>query len=641
MDWNVNWDDLTRVYLHDPPDKILDLATHVGRAREYARTVLGKDFPEGEIYELADQLSSALERMPAPSSQTLVIGPSDGKLLVYHPLTGRAESPEPDWLDLPNLEPRRIQEVLEQLTRDLSQPEKFLALWRLLPERLSEIHPSYLRLPADTRCPDHTIWHHLDICAAVFAAETGGQGPAFLSFALGPVQQFIATARSLRDLWSGSMILSWLTFRAMLPIIEACGPTSIIYPALRGIPLLDLWLRRRSARLAQLIPQPSVEMRQAPCLPNRFLALVPYGPDGEYANGLAQRCEQALRQAWRELTDAVHYALDPILSSLDNDWDKRWQAQLDSFWDIRTAVLPWRALSDNELAELICGVAEFGEAFPDAQKVRQLAESIPQEQRPKFAQNQAGCWQARQELSARLMQALRAVRHVPTYSPLTDGTWVPPKCSLMGTYEQMGPDGLDASREFWRQAEKKLIVGGVRLRRAERLCAVALVKRFAAPAFFLRELELTRQDLRFADIASVALAEWLLRFGKLQNYSKERLDSTWVYWQHNYKVAETAEDEDEEVVEPVPDDIWQELRICRRRVPPPTYYAILMMDGDHMGSWLRGDMSPRVRDVLHPELVAYYERLGGPVAHLLEAKRPIGPALHAALSTALSNFALH
>ncbi|MCS7161460.1 MAG: hypothetical protein RMJ19_13385, partial [Gemmatales bacterium] len=80
MDWRVDWDDLTRVYLHDPPDKPMEIQTHVGRGREYARTVLETDFPEGKVYELADQLSSALERMPAPSGQTLVIGPTNGKL---------------------------------------------------------------------------------------------------------------------------------------------------------------------------------------------------------------------------------------------------------------------------------------------------------------------------------------------------------------------------------------------------------------------------------------------------------------------------------------------------------------------------------------------------------------------------------
>ena len=46
-------------------------------------------------------------------------------------------------------------------------------------------------------------------------------------------RSFIESARSVRDLWSGSMILSWLTFQAMLPVVEQLGPTAVIYPLLR------------------------------------------------------------------------------------------------------------------------------------------------------------------------------------------------------------------------------------------------------------------------------------------------------------------------------------------------------------------------------------------------------------------------
>jgi len=44
---------------------------------------------------------------------------------------------------------------------------------------------------------------------------------------------------------------------------------------------------------------------------------------------------------------------------------------------------------------------------------------------------------------------------------------------------------------------------------------------------------------------------------------------------------------------------------------------------------------------MHPDLVRYYEGLGGAARAGLEAKRPVSPALHAAISTALANFALH
>jgi CRISPR-associated protein Cmr2 len=74
---------------------------------------------------------------------------------------------------------------------------------------------------------------------------------------------------------------------------------------------------------------------------------------------------------------------------------------------------------------------------------------------------------------------------------------------------------------------------------------------------------------------------------------------------------------------------------------PPVYYAILKLDGDDLGGWLRGEKSPKVREVMHPDLVQYYQDLGQAARSGLDAKRPVGPALHAAISTALANFALH
>ena len=57
-------------------------------------------------------------------------------------------------------------------------------------------------LPADTRVPDHTIWQHLDLTAAFATALQAGEGnPALLTVSFGPVQEFIAQARTTSDLW--------------------------------------------------------------------------------------------------------------------------------------------------------------------------------------------------------------------------------------------------------------------------------------------------------------------------------------------------------------------------------------------------------------------------------------------------------
>ena len=71
---------------------------------------------------------------------------------------------------------------------------------------------------------------------------------------------------------------------------------------------------------------------------------------------------------------------------------------------------------------------------------------------------------------------------------------------------------------------------------------------------------------------------------------------------------------------------------------PPAYLAVLTMDGDQMGQWLRGDKNPTLHQAIHPRMAEYFARIGA--SDQLNAKRPVGPALHAAISEALTNFAM-
>ena len=95
------------------------------------------------------------------------------------------------------------------------------------------------------RVPDHSIWDHLDLTSAfagAFAADPDGDA-ALLALSIGPVQGFIASARTTSDLWAGSHLLARLAWEAMKPVCEALGPDAILFPRLRGVPQVDLWLR--------------------------------------------------------------------------------------------------------------------------------------------------------------------------------------------------------------------------------------------------------------------------------------------------------------------------------------------------------------------------------------------------------------
>src|SRR4051812_34763746 len=121
------------------------------------------------------------------------------------------------------------------------------------------------------------------------------QDACLLSFSLGPVQPFIAAARSVRDLWTGSYLLSWLTYEAMRPILERCDRDVFATPSPEGISSFE---RRDAGDPGRLPPA---------CLPNRFLAVVPATRDGET---LAGECERRCHAAWKRVADAVHRGID-------------------------------------------------------------------------------------------------------------------------------------------------------------------------------------------------------------------------------------------------------------------------------------------------------------------------------------------
>ena len=644
---SCDWADLILTYLHDPPDRALSIRGQHQRALRYARLVLGQEKVQSEdVRRVKEQLASHMEHIPLPSGKEeagLRIDPADGHLTVVHPLTG-----EQSQLPVDGVDEDQIEKVIRDVVDDLDTlPKKFLALWRLLSEALAKIKPFYSLLPGDTRVPDHTIWHHLDIAAGLKAALSGSGGAALLSFALAPVQPFIEAARSVRDLWSGSMILSWLTFRGMLPVIERYGPTALVFPSLRGVPLVDRWLREQVGLTR--VPRPLAELLRSPCLPNRFLAVVPLDSNEKQAQPLAQRCREAVHDAWAELAGKVRHALRQKLGDAAAEfagWDGLWDQQIQGYFSVTTTVLPLASCDDQQIARLLGGDS-FAAVFPEAAAVRKLAEAIPEPDRPAYGQATtsqratAGRWQAQLEISARLMEASRGVRHIP---PSTEKTPVPGKCSLMGTFEQMGPARLEESRRFWETMAEQAQIGLDRVRKQERLCAVALTKRFA-PYFLARELGMKPDDLRTPDTATVAAAKWLeqaraLGFDldpeKVRQCTNGAWSGQWLFW------SKRDQEEDED---PVPEEVWKaikEARSDKRLDPPPAYYAILMMDGDHMGRWLSGQMLPKVEAVLHPRALEYFRQLrDSRVEPALTARRTLEPACHAAISQALANFALH
>lgn len=651
---SVNWHDILLTWCRNLPNQPLDLQEAFVRATHANRMALDPSYAEDVLrqYWLSTAALGLEEPLPLPPSITagslqtsrdissgtpLEDGPD-----IRHPLSGASWHFPTDPL-VSGVTQQCSEAIAALLQHCQNDRSRFLALWRFLPSRLGAIAPALNLLPANIYTPDHSLWNQLDLQAALTAAFSDSHRGALLSFTLGPVQSFITQARSIRDLWAGSYLLSWLTFQAMQPVLDACGPTALIFPGLRGNPLYDLHLKTtyQHAPFTTLnpdkpIPQPDVLLTGS--LPNTFLALVPHST----ADELAAQAEHRCRTTWHDISEAV-------LCTLEQSWDKRtvwaqgWEEQVNHFWEIRTVTLPLQPSSGTSLAAYF---KTYLKRWPPSKAVDTLIQvSGTGDQRG--PQTPAGTWALHTRLAGRVLVTTKQIRNIPQHAPADDPR---SKCTLMGSYEQMGPRGsLQEQNRFWGNIQRQF--SGTHLRSQERLCAIALIKRFCWAAYFTKRLVRRPTDLRFSDTATIAASEWLQKAAiepdKIRAQHHD-WSGQWLFqeprsWKRlDQKLAALDLDPPPLAVQTLLLDARSKAE-AEDREAPLSYYAAVVMDGDHMGQWVSGDRAPCLKQVYHPRSVEAFEAMATPessqVHEALAQKRPLSPALHMALTAALGNFA--
>lgn len=407
-----------------------------------------------------------------------------------------------------------------------------------------------------------------------------------LRFSIGPVQPFIECARTLRDLWTGSYLLSWLTARAVAEVRAAGGEP--LGAAIADLPLVRHHLDLLAAPTGAVPDERSQAALRRSCVPNVFLAWY----DGRRCPDLPARLEGAVREEWRRIGDSVHDALHkrlktvpPSEGDLVRDWDRGWRRQLSGHWDLRVLVQPpgtdWLGIA----SELRIPRRAGGD--------RDLL---------------------RVDILGSLAEAQKLIRHVRPSAERMDHR---PKCQLTGEDEQMG--GVHLSREgreaFWRLLTGQPLAGGERLRERERLGAPALVKRMAWACALSNSIDQDPRSARNRDTATVAASAWLRAAGLWEDLDRHGWSGQWLHAGDRSDPGEVA---------PLP-AVQQRLREVQGRSglgPPPRYYAVLMMDGDGVGLILSGAQTPASLDeiagqlsnfALHrvPDLIA--EFLGGDI----------------------------
>ena len=462
----ILWQTKLHARLHDPAEKALVLMrTAHGHEGGTSRILHSELFPQGvssavkAAVKRADHWASAADRAAFPKHD------EDGRYpawqqvefhkrpVIIHPLTGE----HTDLAPLTNVEPAQAEALsvdhFRKLIHDQDLRKTALALWRFGPEiDAPEIKSLWGLLPADTRVPDHSIWDHLDLTAAFAGAfaldET--DGPALLAVSLGPVQDFIAASRSTSDLWAGSHLLSRMAWEAMKVICEELGPEAILFPRLRGIPQVDVWLRDDCKLVHKLFDNcewtksgTDANPLFAAALPNRFTALVPANRakvlgekiTAQVRNWVLKQGEAAYRLLLKEAGTDDNPALPGYAQIKD---------QFAGFPEVHWAAVPWSLIgtkdgrvdaSDERLTNAMQSF--FIETPPgflgtDAWKV--LSQDIKLEEGWFWQPNPGALYPALHELLERLLAATKAVR--PFEQTKQEG-W---RCALTGETEWLTTD---------------------------------------------------------------------------------------------------------------------------------------------------------------------------------------------------------
>jgi CRISPR-associated protein Cmr2 len=129
---------------------------------------------------------------------------------------------------------------------------------------------------------------------------------SLVSFTIAGVQDFLAAARTTRDVWNGSYLLSYLAYRATRAMLEGIQQSAnrgglaqvfdcVLMPDVRCQPLMQ----------SAAGQTPDGDLRVAN-FPNSILLACPGGQ--EAAAGLAALAEKEVDAAWKEITRAAQLA---------------------------------------------------------------------------------------------------------------------------------------------------------------------------------------------------------------------------------------------------------------------------------------------------------------------------------------------
>lgn len=670
------WDAKLSVYLHDPPDKALKIQGHEDRSARLAVVLGGLPTTDKEVYKKADIIASGMDRVILPSHHKDTGKSGSVDFLEAAILTHPTGSDGPLRIKIKDkLSIEEIAEGMKQIINsDLGMKAgqgglsdrfkndqagfaaaRFHYVHHVLRARLAEeniggLGGLWYRLPADTPIPDHSIWQHCAMVSALtscFRLSPVGQA-SLLVFNIAPVQDFISRARKLRDFWTASLILSWLSFEGMKQIIYDYGSDHVIYPSVIGQPMVNSFLTDE-LRLSWLASDAS---KQIASLPNKFVCLIPTG-DESRISGLIRK---SILDAWNRLGEDLIELLEKSLITIDDYTRSLVGRQFEGFWHTNWASCPMLP-DDDKTIESVKRILFKDVWEPPVEMVNETREMHPE-------WDHSGAYYS---ISHAMTQSFLAAGKSRKKPGCDDEPGI--KCQLHGDLEILRRDwNHDSDKNprssqdiFWNELKEKWKAKSD-FGQSERLSSVALVKRLGYRIFKHKSHPLANcfaGDTSFPSTTEVALTDWLDQVEHLIESDEKISQSGLTIGKVREILAQTVHEKDESKNERIAHldhqadfekvkDLYPKLT---KRIPEredDKYYAILLMDGDHMGRLINGEtLGSRWCSVIHPDLASKINSLSFEPSlnkfwqsHLND-RRLIAPSVHATISEALADFSLH
>lgn len=644
------WNDKLAAYLHDPVDKVFGIKDHEERAAKQLET-FGLQKPNESFWKTADGIAAGFERgqVPSYSNNPNQDGAIDFSVnsIITHPTAKNAQLEIAlSEVDRSGFACRVSVELLDFLRTNIgmkpesggysdndifkNNPEdfafaRFLYIHHGLRFKLAENDVAGLgglwhRLPADSRFPDHTIWQHNALTSALYScmdlAKDNSQ-VGMLVFSITPVQPFIAKARKLRDYWTGSVLLSWLAFEGLRWVIEHLGPDHLLYPSLIDQPIVNEYLQAEW-KMGDITS--FSKSRDIASLPNKFLCLVPFN----LAETIAANIREHIQASWRTLCQQVMQKIVHVTGEDTTHLSDIFERQTENFWDPQWTTVKLIEKQDIEEAKSLLPMGALDEPLKVFQSFAALVRK-----KWNFEMDARGLLYACTHQLAQTALAVSKNRKTIT-RPEEPGR----KCPLCAEFEAIHAQpytGDTPAHEYKKQIDDfwmKLADGWgseADLDGGEKLCALCLTKRIAYR--ILKEDKEHILHTCFDDAESFpSTTEMALH----QEFKRRNITDK----KQKQKIAQRIYEKEE--IEDVDN---------RDR-----YYAILVMDGDHMGKLINGDtIGATWGSAIHPKMKErlqkttfdqIYRKAWEP---LLEEnrKRLITPAIHAAISESLGDFSIY